>query len=147
MKEKSRHSGPQCPLLAISRHPDGHAETSALPPKADIRIAIPYQPLTNVCFAPNSGRSTGYRRISAFDPKRTLARTGQRPTKLTFASAHPKPALPSAPRRVCRCSVLQCPLMAISRHTDGHAGTSALPPKADINGYGAGCPLMTQSGH
>ncbi len=24
---------------------------------------------------------------------------------------------------------------------------SALPPKADPNGYGAGCPLMTQSGH
>ncbi len=23
----------------------------------------------------------------------------------------------------------------------------AYPPKADINGYGAGCPLMTQSGH
>ncbi len=24
---------------------------------------------------------------------------------------------------------------------------SAYPPKADINDYGAGCPLMTQSGH
>ncbi len=24
---------------------------------------------------------------------------------------------------------------------------SALPPKADINGYGAGCPLLTHSGH
>ncbi len=24
---------------------------------------------------------------------------------------------------------------------------SALPPIADINGYGEGCPLMTQSGH
>ncbi len=24
---------------------------------------------------------------------------------------------------------------------------SALPPKADINGYAAGCPLLTQSGH
>ncbi len=41
-------------------------------PEADIRIAIPYQPLTNVCFTPNSGRSTGYRRMSAYDPKRTL---------------------------------------------------------------------------
>ncbi len=27
---------------------------------------------------------------------------------------------------------LGCPLLAISRHSDGHAGTSALPPKADI---------------
>jgi hypothetical protein len=45
---------------------------SALPPIADIWIAIPYQPLINVCFTPNSGRSTGYRRMSAFDPKRTL---------------------------------------------------------------------------
>ncbi len=24
---------------------------------------------------------------------------------------------------------------------------SALPPKADVNGYGAGCPLLTQSSH
>ena len=24
---------------------------------------------------------------------------------------------------------------------------TALPPKADINGYGTGCPLLTQSGH
>ena len=62
-------------------------------------------------------------------------------------------------------------LLAISRHPDGHAGTSALPPKADIQmhqiGQGsksghsmsalppeadiregiAGCLLMTQSGH
>ena len=28
--------GTQCPLLAISGHPDGDARTSALPPKADI---------------------------------------------------------------------------------------------------------------
>ncbi len=27
----------ECPLMAISRHPDGHAGTSALPPIADIR--------------------------------------------------------------------------------------------------------------
>ncbi len=27
----------ECPLLAISRHPEGHTRTSALPPKADIR--------------------------------------------------------------------------------------------------------------
>ncbi len=65
----------------------------------------------------------------------------------------------------------QCPLMAISRHSErcvresalppkadiqmrkngydsksGHL-LSALPPKADVNGCGAGCPLMTQSGH
>ena len=26
----------ECPLLAISRHPEGHTRTSALPPKADI---------------------------------------------------------------------------------------------------------------
>ncbi len=30
--------------------------------------------LAKVCFTPNSGRSTGYRRMSAFDPKRTFAR-------------------------------------------------------------------------
>ena len=35
---------------------------------ADIRIAIPHQPLTNVCFTPNSGRSTGCRGMSAYDP-------------------------------------------------------------------------------
>ncbi len=38
-------------------------------------------------------------------------------------------------------------LMAISRHSDGWTNTSALPPKADINGYDAGCLLLTQSGH
>ncbi len=58
----------ECLLLAISRHAEGADRESALPLKADIRIAIPYQPLTNVCFTPNSGRSTGYRRMSAFDP-------------------------------------------------------------------------------
>ncbi len=64
---------------------------------------------------------------------------------------------------------LQCPLLAISRHAEGSVITSALPPKADIrrrkrvsdsksrhwmsalppiadvNGYGDGCPLMTVS--
>ncbi len=28
----------------------------------------------------------------------------------------------------------ECPLMAISRHAEGHARESALPPKADISG-------------
>ena len=39
------------------------------------------------------------------------------------------------------------PQMAISRHPDGHAGTSALPPKADQIGYSWGCPLLTQRRH
>ncbi len=63
----------KCPLMAISGLFSVGPGTSAFPPKADIRIAIPYQPLTNVCFAPNSGRSTGCREISASDPKRTFA--------------------------------------------------------------------------
>jgi hypothetical protein len=63
-------------LLAISRHPAGSSRTSALPPKADIRIAIPHQPLTNVRFAPNSGHSRGHRWMSAYDPKRTLMALG-----------------------------------------------------------------------
>ncbi len=74
--------------------------TSALPPKADIRTAIPYQPLSNVRLppnsghseaqerfgpgkrtpnvrlAPNSGRPTGFRWMSAYDPKRTLRHFG-----------------------------------------------------------------------
>ncbi len=58
----------ECPLLAISGHQAPTSRTSALPPKADIQAAIPHQPLTDVRFAPNSGRSTGYRRMSAFDP-------------------------------------------------------------------------------
>ncbi len=37
--------------------------------------------------------------------------------------------------------------MAISKHSESCARASALPPIADINGYGAGCPLLTQSGH
>ncbi len=32
----------------------------------------------------------------------------------------------------CRNGVLQCPLLAISRHPEGSSRTSALPPKADI---------------
>ncbi len=31
----------ECPLLAISGHPEGHTRASALPPKADIRAAKP----------------------------------------------------------------------------------------------------------
>ncbi len=38
-------------------------------------------------------------------------------------------------RRAC-CPAPECPLLAISRHSDGHAGTSALPPKADITAVG-----------
>ncbi len=45
----------QCPLLAISRHPEGSSRTSALPPIADIQIMIPGQAPANVRFAPNSG--------------------------------------------------------------------------------------------
>jgi len=46
---------------------------SALPPIADIGIAIPYQPLTNVCFAPESGRKWATEFMSAYDPCRTFA--------------------------------------------------------------------------
>ncbi len=63
---------PECPLLAISGHSEGRSRTSALPPKADIRIAVPYQPLTNFRFAPNSGHKWVAEVMSAFDPKRTL---------------------------------------------------------------------------
>ena len=45
----------QCPLVAISRHPDGHAGESALPSKADIQIMIPGQAPADVRFTPNSG--------------------------------------------------------------------------------------------
>ncbi len=64
---------PECPLVAISGLFEVLRGASALPPKADIRIAIPHQPLTNVRFAPNSGHSRGHRWMSAFDPKRTFA--------------------------------------------------------------------------
>ncbi len=60
----------------------------------------------------------------------------------------------TAPSSASRCATLrllfrhrECPLVAISRHSDGHAGTSALPPIADIGEGIAECPLMTQSGH
>ncbi len=62
----------ECPLLAISRHPEGSSRTSALPPIADIQIMIPGQALANVRFAPNSGPNSTLRWMSAFDPKRTL---------------------------------------------------------------------------
>ncbi len=41
----------------------------------------------------------------------------------------------------------ECPLLAISGHAEGCDRESALPPKADVNGYDAGCPLLTHSGH
>ncbi len=78
-KQTSRGSHQNVRFTPVSGHrrfkntldsKSGHP-MSALPPIADIRIAIPYQPLTNVCCTPNSGRSRGYRRMSAFDPKRT----------------------------------------------------------------------------
>ncbi len=50
----------ECPLLAISRHPEGSSRTSALPPIADIQIMIPSQAPANVRFAPNSGHWRGY---------------------------------------------------------------------------------------
>ncbi len=62
----------RCPLLAISRHPDGDARRSALPPKADIQIMIPGQAPANVRLTPNSGHKWVGRGMSAFDPKRTL---------------------------------------------------------------------------
>ena len=43
--------------------------------------------------------------------------------------------------------MLECPLMAISGHSEGSPRTSALPPKADIGEGIAECPLLTQSGH
>ena len=33
------------------------------------------------------------------------------------------------------------------RNPESDLWMSALPPRADINGYGAGCPLLTHSGH
>ena len=35
----------------------------------------------------------------------------------------------------------------ISSLPESRLPVSALPPKADINGYGAECPLLTRSGH
>ena len=46
-----------------------------------------------------------------------------------------------------RLSDHECLLLATSRHTEGSSRTSALPPKADVNGQGAGGPLVTQSRH
>ncbi len=43
--------------------------------------------------------------------------------------------------------MLACLLVAISGLFGTVSRTSALPPKADINGYGAGCPLLTHLGH
>ncbi len=65
------------------------------------------------------------------------------------------------------CHPHECPLVAISRHPEGHTRAPALPPKADIgelshisplsmsalppiadiNGYGTGGLLLTHSGH
>ncbi len=64
--------GMRCPLLAISRHPEGSSRTSALPPKADIQIMIPGQAPADVRLAPNSGHKWLWRWMSAYDPKRTL---------------------------------------------------------------------------
>ncbi len=63
----------ECRLLAISGLFEVVPRRSALPRKADIQIAIPYQPLTNVRFTPNSRPNWTLRGMSAFDPKRTLA--------------------------------------------------------------------------
>jgi hypothetical protein len=41
--------------------------------------------------------------------------------------------------------VRPCLLLALSGLFGTVPGMSALPPKADINGYVAGCPLMTQT--
>ncbi len=61
----------ECPLMAISRHPEGHAGTSALPPTADIQIMIPGQAPADVRFAPDSGPNSTLRGMSAYDPFRT----------------------------------------------------------------------------
>ncbi len=66
----------ECPLVAISGHAERCARESALPPKADIQIAIPHQPLTNVRFTPNSGHKWAPEFMSAYDPERTLTTLG-----------------------------------------------------------------------
>ena len=43
--------------------------------------------------------------------------------------------------------VIECLLVAISGLFGTVRRRSALPPIADINGYGAGGPLLTHSGH
>ena len=59
----------------------------------------------------------------------------------------PRERLPLA--AVSRVVVLQ--VLRLSRRAvmgvNRAARMSALPPKADVNGYGAGCLLLTQSGH
>ncbi len=62
----------ECPLLAISGHTAGSSRTSALPPKADIRDAIPHRRPSDVRFAPKSGHKWVCRGMSAYDPERTL---------------------------------------------------------------------------
>ncbi len=45
------------------------------------------------------------------------------------------------------CQRFQCPLLAISRHSERCARESALPPKADVKGCAVRCLLLTHSGH
>ncbi len=63
----------------------------------------------NVCFTPNSGRSMGYRRMSAFDPKRTLGALDVTLNKQQFrrflACLEAKPQ--SAHIRVCKRRLMQ----------------------------------------
>ena len=42
---------------------------------------------------------------------------------------------------------VECLFLAISGLFEVVLRESALPPKADVNGYGAGSPLVTQTGH
>ncbi len=83
----------ECPLLAISGLFGVLRGASALPPKADIRIAIPHQPLTNVRFAPESRHSNGD------TPKVTL-----------WMSALP-------PKADIGEGIAECPLMTQSGHS------------------------------
>ncbi len=68
-----RNGALQCPLLAISRHPEGSSRTSALPPKADIQTAKSRHCSLDVRCYPKSGHKWLWRGMSAFDPLRTLA--------------------------------------------------------------------------
>ncbi len=71
-------------------------------------------------------RSSPPRRMSAFGYMRTL---WERASKVCFT-----PESRNSRRKIA------------SVPESGH-WMSALPPIADINGYGAGCPLLTHSGH
>ncbi len=61
----------ECPLMAISGHPEGSSRTSALPPKqtlvAQERVELKKRTL-DVRFTPNSGHKWVIEFMSAYDP-------------------------------------------------------------------------------